>query len=39
MQSEQKLTYVTQGPLTKHQVLEKASAILAEQLIHSDKYL
>lgn len=38
MPTEQNLTYVTKGPLTKHQVLEKASAILAEQLIHSDKY-
>lgn len=38
MNNEHKLTYVTEGPLTKHQVLEKASSILAEQLVSSDAY-
>ena len=33
-----KLTYVTEGPLTKHQVLEKASSILAQQFTESDAY-
>ncbi len=38
MRKEQDITYVTEGPLTKHQVLEKASLILAEQLVSSDAY-
>ena len=32
------LDYVMHGPLTKHQVLEKASEILAEELISSDVF-
>ncbi len=31
-------SYVTQGPLTKHQVLEKASEILAEKMFNSDVF-
>jgi DNA repair protein RadC len=31
-------SYVTHGPLTKHQVLEKASEILAEKMIHGDVF-
>lgn len=31
-------TYVLDGPLTQHQILEKASEILAQQLIVSDVY-
>ncbi|WP_417227124.1 RadC family protein [Amphritea sp.] len=38
MHNEKLMSYVTDGPLTKHQVLEKASSILAEQLVNSDAY-
>lgn len=31
-------TYVAQGPLTKHQILEKASEILAEKMFNSDVF-
>lgn len=38
MQNRSQPVYVIEGPLTKHQVLEKASSILAEQFTESDVY-
>lgn len=38
MTNDSTIQYVTQTPLTKLQVLEKASAILAEQLSSTDAY-
>ncbi|WP_027858406.1 RadC family protein [Marinobacterium jannaschii] len=38
MHSTEDSTYSFNGPLTKHQILERASEILAQQLIESDVY-
>ena len=38
MSAQANIEYVTQGPLTKHQVLEKASELLAEELTDRDVF-